>query len=677
MTLSHRLRLPVLVVVCLSAGLAALLAQGRGGGAAVVPTQNPPQSGQTSATPVPATGTAAISGVVVDGATGQPVSAAVVSMIVGARMTIAGPTALITDDRGRFVFPRLPAGGYALSASKPGYSTGRYGQSDPVDSTIARTIRLADGQWFADAKVPVWRPGAITGRVIDEAGEPVVGAFVRVIAEVLVAGKPRLANATAVKTDDRGVYRVSGLIAGKYVVMVPSVQATIPGDSTPMSLAGLTPQQVDAVRQGLMAVRTPDTPFSATDGGGLLALGIYPTPPSTTTAYPVTFFPAARTIANASPIDLHAGEERSGVDVRISPARTVRVSGVLQGPPDAGVGGMLVRLLPVGNESLGFGAEMATARAAGDGAFTLVNVPAGNYTLIVSQSMMSFAITDGTPYMGSIPQPPGFSLGGGGGTGLIAGNLRYSYSNGRGRAYAAQVPLSVGDQNLNSVVVPLVRTATMTGRVVFAASASPSAGPTPVRASIRLEPANGDPSLGMPSGSATSPDLTFRIESLMPGPYVLRSTGLGGPAGTVKSVEWEGRDYTDRPFDASAGRDIENVVITFTNEVATIAGTVRAGTAPASSGVVIIFPADPARWSGYGFTPPRINSIQVGTNGTFNVPRYLAGEYYLVAVDDAQANGWRDPKFLEAAAPLATKVSVAWGETKSVDLAIVAVKVGR
>jgi hypothetical protein len=47
-----------------------------------------------------------------------------------------------------------------------------------------------------------------------------------------------------------------------------------------------------------------------------------------------------------------------------------------------------------------------------------------------------------------------------------------------------------------------------------------------------------------------------------------------------------------------------------------------------------------------------------------------AGDYLVLAVDDESAERWKDPAFLEAASRVATRVSIAWGETKAQDLTV-------
>jgi hypothetical protein len=76
--------------------------------------------------------------------------------------------------------------------------------------------------------VLVWKHAAITGRVVDEAGEPVVGAGVKILRRGLLAGRPGFSDVVTVSTDDRGMYRAGALEPGTYVVGVPSISTTLP-----------------------------------------------------------------------------------------------------------------------------------------------------------------------------------------------------------------------------------------------------------------------------------------------------------------------------------------------------------------------------------------------------------------------------------------------------------------
>jgi len=180
-------------------------------------------------------GTGAISGVVIDGATKRPIAGAIVSLGPTNRGPVGQPTSQVSDPRGRFVFRDLPASdAYTLSATRFGYFGGFFGRG------TASRIALADGQWFSEATITMNPPASIGGTVTDEHGDPAVGAYVRVLGQLFVAGQLQFVGGPVVSTDDRGMYRFANLQPGKYVVSVPNVQAAVPSSISALQLAGLT-----------------------------------------------------------------------------------------------------------------------------------------------------------------------------------------------------------------------------------------------------------------------------------------------------------------------------------------------------------------------------------------------------------------------------------------------------
>jgi len=89
-------------------------------------------------------------------------------------------------------------------------------------------LSLVSGQEVKDVIFRMVRAGVITGKVVDEAGEPMLGAAISVLRkpseeevedeEPGTKKKYQLVPAGAGATDDRGAYRVFGLKPGDYYV---------------------------------------------------------------------------------------------------------------------------------------------------------------------------------------------------------------------------------------------------------------------------------------------------------------------------------------------------------------------------------------------------------------------------------------------------------------------------
>ena len=94
-----------------------------------VSAQAPPQPAQRKVEPP-----GAISGVVIDGTTGEPVNNASVTIAGGSAKGML-QTRQLTDAKGRFVFINIPAGlDYTLSASATGYFAGPFNRDNvPTD----------------------------------------------------------------------------------------------------------------------------------------------------------------------------------------------------------------------------------------------------------------------------------------------------------------------------------------------------------------------------------------------------------------------------------------------------------------------------------------------------------------------------------------------------------------
>jgi hypothetical protein len=611
-------------------------------------------------------GTAAISGTVIDAVTGRPAAGAIVSLGNTAALGATFPRA-VADSRGRFLFLDLPASDtYILSAIAAGYSSSQYGWTTPNGAMRdSRRIALADGQWVSMIEIPIWRLGSITGRVVDERGDGVVAAAVRAFSVANIAGQHQWVQGSIATTDDRGVYRLDDLNPGRYAVGVLSVQSTV------LASTAESPQRrpIGELDTGGITGGSGSSVATATidvDGRHRLALTNFVTPPAPAAdrarAYPALFYPSARSIVDAALVDIGFGDSRGGIDVTLGPVPAVRLSGHIEGLSGPAPT-LLLRLLPAGSEQLGFGSEAATTLVEPDGRFTFLNVPEGTYTILAHATLVEFMSS--SPYVLRLAEAPGFPAGPlGVGSYSGAPGLEFLDHQGSPAQFWGRAPVTVGPAGVDDLALPLHPAVSVRGRVMFSEGTTVPAATRQLV--VRATPANGDPTLGQPLGfSTTDGSFRFSVSGLLGGTYLV--SGFGGLS--MMSIVYQGRDVTDAGFDGSTGRDYEDVVVTLTDRRTTLTGTVRDRQAGRDA-AVIAFPVERERWTNFGWTPRRVLSTQAASSGAYQFASLPAGDYYVIAVDPSMKNAWVEPGFLAAAAPLATRVTLKWGETAAQDLSI-------
>ena len=116
-----------------------------------------------------------------------------------------------------------PAKATRSGATRHGYLPADYGRSALGGAPAADLVAGAT----VDRRRPdhdVARRARSPARCSTSTGNRLSGIYVRALASVIVAGAPHYAAASPTTTDDRGMYRISGLREGRYLVSVPVVQ---------------------------------------------------------------------------------------------------------------------------------------------------------------------------------------------------------------------------------------------------------------------------------------------------------------------------------------------------------------------------------------------------------------------------------------------------------------------
>ena len=132
-----------------------------------------------------------------------------------------------TDNEGRFSFSSLTAGQYRIVALAAGFVS-----ADDSQLVNGKMVTLTDGENLENVELRLKRGAVITGRVTDPSSNPVIEKSVRLM-KLDARGNfsPFNINGEMTRTDDRGVYRIYSLPAGKYKVSMgvpPQAGAGVP-----------------------------------------------------------------------------------------------------------------------------------------------------------------------------------------------------------------------------------------------------------------------------------------------------------------------------------------------------------------------------------------------------------------------------------------------------------------
>ena len=617
-------------------------------------------------------GTGLILGRVLEADSRTPVAGAVVYLSL---TTGAAATSVMTDEQGRFVFTDLPQGTYFLRSSRPGYVAGAYAKRLPEETgRDDQAFVLDDDQRLSDVRLTMWRHAAIGGTVVDETGEPVVGITVRALPRRIVAGRAQYRldfSLTTDRTDDRGMFRLSSLTPGEYVVVVPNVTGAVPKNraipvSTTTTPSSLTESSSGGLRwitaSGSLrssGIDIGDDYLLVTGGPGTLRLpgfaGI--SSEGKVLAYETQFYPGVPTIARASVVTLRPGEDRSGVDFQLRAVPTVRVSGTvtaLSGPP----GELMLRLVSVETATaLSVDPEIAQTVSTADGQFSFLGVPPGDYHIRVSR----------TPRPAPSPSSNTVTVLG------PAGSSTRVLDRPSARPPLPDTPtlwgdtaVSVGQQDVSGVPVALRAGARIKGRVEFDGTGSPPLD----RLSIYLERADGvEPANFSILTGQVDDQGNLTTYGQTPGQYFVR-VPYSVPNWHFKGAMLGDRDLSIVPVDLGE-QDVSGVVLKFSDRSASeIGGAVRNDRGlPAETATVIVFPVDRQLWTDTGANPRNLRCVGTRAEGRYNVTGLPPGQYFVAATDTPVA-AWAEASHLERLARQAARIQLSDGETRTQDLTL-------
>jgi len=274
---------------------------------------------------------ASIEGTVVDAMSGKPLKD--VSLILTQATPGGSRAGATTDEAGHYILTGLEAGTYSLFAMHPRYANQAYGacsaqmRGTPLSLAAGQTIKGIDFKLVPNA--------VISGKVLDEEGEPLNDVMVVALRPVYLHGRRQYSPVGTGATNDLGEFRVGGVAEGKYLV------AALP------------------LKHG---------------GGKPAGDGSEP-------AYLPTFYPSSPEVTSAAPVTVGGGAEAGGTDIRLIKTKGVRVKGKVLGIT-AGQR-LMVRLFQKNPGML----EMMSGRGGivktADGSFEITAVTPGAYVLRV------------------------------------------------------------------------------------------------------------------------------------------------------------------------------------------------------------------------------------------------------------------------------------------------------
>ncbi len=533
---------------------------------------------------------AAIEGLVTKEPGSEPVKKAVIELIAENQSEGGDYTAVSGADGGFRIEGILP-GRYHLFAER----TGLLEVDKNRVRADGRVLTLGLGQEIKDLRIRFQVAAVVRGRVTDEDGDALPNAQVSVLRQTFASGRSRWEQAGAERTNDLGEYRIAGLAAGNYYV-----------SATP------APDFRSLIEASGAASKTE--PGAAAGSGEEM--------PST--SYQTTYYPGTADRAQASPIQLHAGDDFP-VNFSLTPGATLSIHGAVVNLPARSSAVIMLR-------SHDFNSIMNGAEVHADGSFVIRDVAPGNYTILatVENSAVPMMARQALQVASSSveglrlsPQPGGW----------IHGRLRLESKGNPGKLDFSHFLLALHPEDGDDDALNL--------------------------------------SLGGSSFNSMIPvsaDGGFEWKSVPPGNYYVELTGDPGANSDwyLKSVLASGREADESGIGVNGGT-------VFLDLVASANGAVVEGVVadkkgePVANAVIVAVPEARLR-----ARADRYRKTVCDQSGRFSLRGILPGEYMLFAWESVDGEQYYDPEFLKRYEGLGTVLHVGEDDRKTVQLGVIA-----
>jgi hypothetical protein len=534
-----------------------------------------------------------------------------------------------TTGDGLFIFSAVVPGQYRLLATRPGFVSAEYGQRWPSGAGTPLTIPA--GQAVSNVPIPMLATGAISGTVRDQFGRPLGNAEVRAFKATYQTGQRELTKVQSVWTDDRGEYRLFWLTPGRYFFAARHPDL----GSGPMRMGGLSMVRGTGVGPN-GPVGFEQFKVNGDNASAAAIPGMGPRSPSLELQKFVdVYYPNTTDETVAAPLEVTPGGELQTIDFAIAPLQQHRVSGrvVYESNNEPAMSARVQWLTPSGSGPVsdlgGFGVvPMLTQVQCCDGSFELA-LPAGTYTLVGAVNSLS-----------------------------------------------ARTSVTVGDGDVDGVVLAIGREFDVKGRLTFEGRTPTAAELGLFRIALALEP----PVSGLvpdaysnilPNGSFTlhagRGDFKIGVAPLLmvPGAFHFPTQGMSASMNDiyVKSIRLGDVDVLTRPLhlDGPVPEVLEIVIGTATG---TLDGVVAGPDRRPLPNVTIALVPDRARRSRVEL----VKSTSSESSGRFRLAGLPPGDYIAFAIDGPDDGEWRDPDLMAARERQSVAVRIAVGSATSVAL---------